>query len=162
MFSYRNGDEITFYIKPRMARSMISWSKFVAIMLLVSAGALCVTVIGIPVGIFGIISAVKLIQAGSELDTYMKTGKLAYSRNAGDCFYTHFRKFMAYYIASFVLVGVIIFACAVLAVVFWEEVWVYVQDIIKDYEEFFKEYYGDILPTMPAGSPSPTPGGMPM
>lgn len=159
MFSYRNGDEITFYIKPRVARSMISWSKLVAIMLLISSAVLCVTVIGIPVGVFGIISSVKLLQAGSELDTYMKTGKLAYSKNAGECFYTHFRKFMAYYIASFVLVGVMILASAVLAVVFWEDIYVYIQEFVGDYWEFFEEYYGDILPSTSPSQPTSTPSG---
>ncbi len=145
MYSSRKDDQITFYLKPRMAKGIIKWSRFFAIVLLFSGASLCMTVVGIPAGIMGIIAAVKLIQSGIDMDAYITSGNMGYSVAAGNNFYMHFKKLMTYYILSIIMTVIIIIAFVVLAIVFSEE-------IAAFFDEIFAEYGEELFPEVSPGS----------
>lgn len=136
MYTSRSEETVTFYLKPKMAKSIIKWSKFMAVCEIVSAVIACVTIVGIPLGIVGMIAAVKLIKSCTDLDSYIVTGRMPYSENAGNNFYEYFRKMKVYYIISIVMVAVAVIAFVVLMAIFWNE-------IIGSLDDFFGGYFPD-------------------
>lgn len=134
MYTSRGEDTVTFYLKPRMAKGIIKWSRFVAVCSIVDAVFSCVTVVGIPLGIVGIIAAVKLIKSCTDLDAYIITGRLPYSENAGNNFNEYFRKMKTYYILSVVVLILTWVLCILLCAIFWDT-------IIGALDDYFGEYF---------------------
>ena len=142
MFSSRNDDKITFYLKPTETRQMIKWARFVAVMRLISSAVSCVSLIAIPVGVMGIVAAIKLFGCCGDLESYMKTGNINFSESAGDNFCQHFTKLFRYFILNIILIAVVIVAIIVLAIVFFEEIMIW-----------WEEFWAEIGPILPEGTP---------
>lgn len=139
MYKYRSEDTVTFYLKPKMAKSIIKWSRFTAIFSLISASAACATLVGIPLGIVGIIAALKIIRACTDLDAYIKTGKMPYSESAGNNFFEYFKNMKKYYMISLIVTAVIVIAVIVLCAV-------YFNDIMNWLERWAEDFWGDYVP----------------
>lgn len=54
-------DIVKIKFTPEAAATFISWSKFLGIFSIISFGFTCMSIIGIPVGIFGILASIRLI-----------------------------------------------------------------------------------------------------
>ncbi len=132
MYKYRNEDTVTFYLKPKMAKGIIKWSRFMAIFSLINGGVACATVIGIPLGIVGIIAALKIIRACTDLDSYIKTGRMPYSESAGDNFFGYFNSMKKYYIISIIISAIVVIASVTVLAVFWDTVVDWIEQVFGD------------------------------
>lgn len=141
-YTSRTEETVTFYLKPKVAKKIIKWSRFMAICSIVSAASACATVVGIPLGVIGIIAAIKLIKSCSDLDSYIITGKLPYSENAGNNFYEYFRRMKAYYIVSLAIMALTVVLCVVLIIIFRDAIFAAFDDLF-DFGGLFPDDFGD-------------------
>ncbi len=133
-------DIVKIKFTPEAAATFISWSKFLGIFSIISFGFTCMSIIGIPVGIFGILASIRLLNMCSDIKSLMQTQNANYSQSAGDNLYSAVKNiFVAALIQiTFALLALILF------IIFAGDIYEYIQTIIQEYYPEFDPGSGRI------------------
>ena len=122
------------------ATAFISWSKFLGIFSIITFGFTCMSIIGIPVGIFGILASIKLLNMCSDVKSLLQTKNANYSESAGDNLYSAVKNIFA---AAIIQIAFAILSI-ILLVIFADVIYEYIQTIIQEYYPEFSPGNGRI------------------
>lgn len=83
----QNVDSVNIYFTPESAQTFLHWGKFLAIIGIIMFGFECLTIIGLPIGIIGIIAAVHMLNLCTDIKSQILTNNRLFAESAGDHMY---------------------------------------------------------------------------